>query len=111
LAPPGTATLTGAATIAGHAFSPACGGGACIPQPGTREALDSLGDRLMYRLAYRNRGGVETLVVSHSVKVSGSKRSEVDGVRWYELRNPNGAPTVAQQATFSPDATSRWMPS
>src|SRR5213078_1193330 len=97
--------------IAVNAFSPACGGGACIPQPGTREALDSLGDRLMYRLAYRNRGGVETLVVSHSVKVSGSKRSEVDGVRWYELRNPNGAPTVAQQATFSPDATSRWMPS
>ncbi len=110
-ATPANATLTGPTTIAVNAFSPACGGGACIPQPGTREALDSLGDRLMYRLAYRNRGGVETLVVSHSVKVSGSKRSEVDGVRWYELRNPNGAPTVAQQATFSPDATSRWMPS
>ena len=110
-ATPANATLTGPTTIAVAAFSPACGGGACVPQPNTREALDSLGDRLMYRLAYRNRGGAETLVVSHSVKVSGNKRSEVDGVRWYELRNPNGAPAVFQQGTFSPDATSRWMPS
>src|SRR5262249_30443056 len=49
--------------------------------------------------------------VSHSVKVSGNKKAEVDGVRWYELRNPNGTPTVAQQATFSPDAASRFMSS
>ena len=108
---PANATLTGPTTIATAAFSPACGGGACVPQPGTREKLDSLGDRLMYRLAYRNRAGTETLVVSHSVKVSGNKKTEVDGVRWYELRNPNATPSVFQQGTFSPDATSRWMPS
>src|SRR4029079_7476005 len=105
------ATLTGPTTIAVAAFSPACGGGACVPQPGTREKLDSLGDRLMYRPAYRNRGGTETLVVSHSVKVSGNKKTEVDGVRWYEVRSPNATPSVFQQGTFSPDATSRWMPS
>jgi hypothetical protein len=110
-ATPANATLTGPTTIAVAAFSPACGGGACVPQPGTREKLDSLGDRLMYRLAYRNRGGTETLVVSHSVKVSGTKKAEVDGVRWYEVRNPNATPSVFQQGTFSPDATSRWMPS
>jgi len=110
-ATPANATLTGPTTIAVAAFSPACGGGACVPQPGTREKLDSLGDRLMYRLAYRNRGGIETLVVSHSVKVSGNKKTEVDGVRWYELRNPNATPSVFQQGTFSPDATSRWMSS
>ena len=28
----------------------------CIPQPGTNQKLDSLADRLMYRLAYRNFG-------------------------------------------------------
>ena len=93
------------------AFTPACGGGACVPQPGTRNQLDSLADRLMYRLAYRNFGTYESLVVNHSVKVSGTKRGEVDGVRWYELRDlglSTGA-SVYQQGTFSPDASSRWM--
>lgn len=32
------------------------------------------------------------------------------GIRWYEIRTPNGTPTVYQQSTFSPDtATYRWM--
>jgi len=30
-------------------------------------------------------------------------------VRWYELRNPGGAPSVDQQGTDAPDGTSRWM--
>ena len=103
-------TFTGPTNIPVAAFSAACsGGGACIPQPGTTNKLDSLADRLMYRLAYRNHGGVESLVVNHSVQVSGTKRTSVTGVRWYEIRNPNGTPTVFQQGTFSPDSTSRWM--
>jgi hypothetical protein len=66
----------------------------------------------MYRLAYRNftgTGAHESLVVNHSVTVSGNKHSSVTGVRWYELRNPNGTPTVFQQGTFSPNSNSRWM--
>jgi hypothetical protein len=103
-------TLAGPTNIPVAAFTRACGGGACIPQPNTRQQLDSLADRLMYRLAYRNRAGVESLVVNHTVKVGGSKRSEIDGVRWYEIRNPNATPTVFQQGTFAPaDGTSRWM--
>ena len=103
-------TLTGPINIPVAAFTSACGGGTCIPQPATSNKLDSLADRLMYRLAYRHfADGHESLVVNHSVRVSGTKRSEVDGIRWYELRNPNGAPTVYQQGTFSPDSTSRWM--
>ena len=44
------------------------------------------------------------------MKVGGLKRSEIDGVRWYEIRTPNGTPTAVQQATFAPaDGTSRWM--
>ncbi|MEP6637457.1 MAG: hypothetical protein ABJB97_12085, partial [Acidobacteriota bacterium] len=40
------------------------GGGTCVRQPGTTTQLDTLGDRLLYRLAYRNRGGVDSLVVT-----------------------------------------------
>ena len=85
-ATPANATLTGPINIPVAAFSTACGGGTCINQPGTSNTLDSLADRLIYRLAYRNISGHESLVVNHSVKVSGTKRSQVVGVRWYELR-------------------------
>ena len=93
------------------AFNPACAGGTCIPQAGTAQKLDSLADRLMYRLAYRRfADGHESIVVNQSVKVSGTKRSELDGVRWYEIRSPGTTPTVYQQGTYAPDTTtSRWM--
>jgi hypothetical protein len=108
---PTNSTFTGPTSIPVAAFTAACsGGGSCIPQPNTRNKLDSLADRLMYRLAYRNRAGTESLVVTHSVTVSSSKRSSVTGLRWYELRSPNGTPTVFQQGTYAPaDGNSRWM--
>src|SRR5713226_528309 len=108
---PANSTLTGPLTIPVASFTEACGGGTCVPQSGTANKLDSLADRLMYRLAYRNRAGTESLVVTHSVKVSGSKHNEVVGVRWYELRSPNGTggATLFQQGTYAPDSTSRWM--
>ena len=104
------ATLSGPTNIPVATFNAACnGGGGCIPQPGTNQKLDSLADRLMYRLAYRRfTDGHEALVVNHSVKVSGNNHSQVVGIRWYELRTPN-APTVFQQGTYSPDSTNRWM--
>jgi hypothetical protein len=102
---PANSTFTGPTNIGVTAFNEACGGGTCIPQPSTTQTLDSLADRLMYRLAYRNLGTHQSLVTNHSV-TAGSTPS---GVRWYEIRNPNGTPTVHQQGTFSPDATSRWM--
>jgi hypothetical protein len=112
-AAPANTTFTGPTNIPVAAFSPACnGGGACIPQPkaGRPAAqLDSLADRLMYRLAYRNRAGVESLVVNHSVGV-GSGRNQVTSVRWYELHTPNGAPSVFQQGTLgTSDGIHRWM--
>jgi hypothetical protein len=107
----GTGTLTGPTTVAGvAAFSRACGGGTCIPQPGTTTRLDSLADRLMYRLSYRNFGDHEALVINHSV-TSGTGV----GVRWYELRNAAGqtfgsaAPVLFQQGTFAPTNDFRWM--
>ncbi len=102
---PANSTLTGPTNIPVAAFSAACGGGGtCIPQSGTSQLLDSLADRLMYRLAYRNFGDHEALVVNHAV-TSGTSV----GVRWYELRNPAGTPTVFQQSTYAPDTNYRWM--
>src|SRR6201991_211661 len=43
---------------------------AAIPQPPPATAaagLDTIADRFMYRLQYRNRGGFETLVMNHTV--------------------------------------------
>jgi hypothetical protein len=75
-----------------------------VPQLGSTEVLDTLGDRLMVQLQYRNLGGVESLWWNHTV-VSGA----VTGLRWYEIRNPNGTPTVYQQGTYQPDTNYRWM--
>jgi phosphatidylethanolamine-binding protein (PEBP) family uncharacterized protein len=100
---PANSTFTGPTNIAVAAFSPLCGGGTCVKQP-SGNLLDSLADRLMFRLAYRNLGSHESLVVNHSI-VSGT----TGGVRWYEIQNPSGTPVVAQQSTFAPDASYRWM--
>jgi hypothetical protein len=62
----------------------------------------------MYRLAYRNFGTHESLVVNHSVTVGSNKGTSV-GIRWYEIRDPNGTPTVFQEGTFAPDSSFRWM--
>jgi hypothetical protein len=108
-------TFTGPTGVAVAAFNEACGGGTCIPQAGTSQQLDSLGDRLMYRLAYRNFTNHESLVVTHSVNPGGGSRHKnssttgVSAIRWYELRNPNGTPFVYQQGTFAPDTNARWM--
>jgi hypothetical protein len=89
-------------------FSLACGGnGACIPQPNGGENLDSLGDRLMYRLAYRNfSGDHQAWLVSHSVTAGTSV-----GERWYEFRAPETSTTLSvyQQGTYAPDSNFRWM--
>jgi hypothetical protein len=112
-------TITKLPSLATAAFATACGGGACIPQAGnTSQKLDSLGDRLMYRLAYRNFGDHESLVVNHSVAGSGTAAP-----RWYELRTGVGSSStvdgqsavgsfdyrIYQQSTYAPDATYRWM--
>jgi hypothetical protein len=97
-----------------------CGGagGQCIPQPNTVSTLDSLGDRLMFRLAYRNFIDHESLVVSHAVDPG--VPGVVSGVRWYEFRisgQPDSVcssyPCTYQQGTIAdePNGRSRWMSS
>jgi hypothetical protein len=101
---PGNSTLTGPTSIAVNSFAEACGGGTCIPQTGTAEQLDSLADRLMYRLDYRNFGDHEALVVNHSITAGSSV-----GIRWYEIRVAGGTPSLFQQGTYAPDSSYRWM--
>jgi len=48
----------------------------------------------MFRLAYRNFGDHESLVVNHTVA-----GGALAGVRWYEIRNPGGAPIVYDTIT------------
>jgi hypothetical protein len=80
---------------------------ACVPQAGvsSRNNLDGIGDRLMFRLAYRNFGDHESVVGNYSVSAGG-----VAGARWFELRNVTAGPvTVYQESTYQPDTTWRWM--
>jgi hypothetical protein len=88
------------------------------------DAVDSIGDRLMYRLQYRNRDGVESIVAVHTVNVGVHLTTRFPTLaeyqaapRYYELRRstPGGSFSVYDQATFSPDAgnpatgLNRWM--
>ncbi|MDQ5843876.1 MAG: hypothetical protein M3539_01080, partial [Acidobacteriota bacterium] len=93
-------------------FTLSCSGSGqdCVPQPGAGnpEKLDTIGERLMFRLAYRRFADHESLVVNHSVDTGPPNRRT--GVRWYEIRDPNGTtPTVFQQSTYAPSTPHRWM--
>ena len=102
--------LVSLANITVDTFHEACGGGTCVPQLGTTQQLDSLGDRLMYRLSYRKYSTTQCLSVNHSVQV-GSATAQT-GVRWYLLCSPVSTSSfvVSRRGTFSPDTTTyRWM--
>jgi hypothetical protein len=87
------------------------GYGDCAPQEGGPQQLDVLGDRLMFRMPYRNFGSYASLVLNHSVHTPNGRI----GVRWYEVRIPSGgSPSIYQQGTYAPDDTAtnplwRWM--
>jgi hypothetical protein len=77
----------------------------CIPQKDIANKLDVLAQRLMKRLTYRRFADHESLVANETVDVGADQA----GIRWYELRDPLGSPTVYQASTFSPDANNRWL--
>jgi len=104
----GTATMSSPTTINVANSTLACSntGGTCVPQKGTTQRLDTLGDRMMYRMAYRKFPDHERVVVNHTVDNGGPT-----AVRWYEILDISGTPVLNQQGTFAPDATYRWMAS
>jgi hypothetical protein len=86
----------------------------CIQQPGTSNKIDHLGyrQRPLFRFAYRNFGDHESLVTNQSVNAGAGPNGVVSGVRWWELRDPNGSPVIFQEGTYAPgltDGTHRWM--
>jgi Ca2+-binding RTX toxin-like protein len=126
---PALSTFALTDTVATAAFdSDMCGGffqgEQCIPQPpppsctsggndmsgvnpGCR--LASIPDRLLFRAAYRNFAGTQTLVVNHTVDVGDF--ADHAGIMWHELRSLTGPGgwTMFQEGVHSPDATHRWM--
>lgn len=88
----------------------------CVPEPSsatTQIRVDSVGDRLMPNMPYRNFGSYESFVVSQTVQPAAIKQT---GIRWYELRctgcNGNTAPTLNSTGTLAFDKTSfRFVPS
>lgn len=80
---------------------------ACIPQGASTQPdqkLDAVGDRLMYRLAYRRLAGRDALTVNHTVKTGSGT-----GIRLYDLTIQNNGVTVKRQQTFAPDGRFRWI--
>ena len=87
-----------------------------IPQPAPATStsyVDAIADRVMFRLAYRNFGSSESLVLNHTVNAVVNPAYQA-GVRFYQLTRstPSAAFTIAEQQTFAgapADTTNRWM--
>ncbi|MGC1373970.1 MAG: choice-of-anchor D domain-containing protein [Candidatus Sulfotelmatobacter sp.] len=85
----------------------------CVPEPSTSSTgqhIDSVGDRFMPRMSYRNFGSYESFVISHTVQPGSTTQT---AVRWYELRaNGSGLPSIYQDGNLNPDnSLYRFMPS
>jgi subtilisin-like proprotein convertase family protein len=111
--PASTFTERAESPVAVAAFNPLDPSGRQdIEQQGTTAGLDSIQDRVLHRLQYRRfADGRESLVTNHTVNVGTGTTvaTHQAGVRYYELRRTGGAYSVAEQATFAPDAVNRWM--
>ena len=84
-------------------------GGACVPQAGTTNLLDTLGDRHMYRLVYRNFTTHDALLFTQAVDNVASSTAQL---RWWEIRSPGANPPIVyQNSTFAPNTEARWMSS
>jgi hypothetical protein len=86
--------------LCGYSFS-------CVPQPGTGSRLDTLGDRLMYRLAHFSEHGTQHFVVTHNVN-----NTSAVAVRWYEFRAKGEGTTnlsLYQSGQTPDDGEYRWM--
>ena len=80
----------------------------CVPQPTPgSELLDTLGDRLMYRLArFDDAEGQQHFLVNHSVNDTAAVAA-----RWYEFRAHEGSTSLSlyQSGQTPDDGHYRWM--
>ncbi len=106
---PANSSFTHTLNITNTPFNYDVGGSSwnVIPQPGTSQKVDAIGEWPMWRLQYRNFGTHETLVGNFTVNVGGTLRA---GIRWFELRkSAGGIWGIHQEGTYSPDNNHRWM--
>ncbi|PYL77001.1 MAG: PKD domain-containing protein, partial [Verrucomicrobia bacterium] len=104
---PANSTFTLEASVGAASFTSLCPTTRnCVPQAGTTSGLDEIGDRLMFRNAYRRfSDGHESLLNNYTVSANA-----VAGIRWFELqRTQPGNWGIFQQSTYQPDTTWRWM--
>ncbi len=105
---PENSTFTGPKKIQVSPYHFLCDGQltSCVPQPGSTTRLDSQGDKIMHRVIYRNHGGVESIVMLHSINTQAGQGAE----RWYEMRlDGNRDPQLYQHSTYAPDNHYRWL--
>jgi hypothetical protein len=115
-ATPANSTFSGPSPIIVPSYIPGCLpaipgtiGTVCVPEPSTsttKQYINSYGDRLMHRFAYRRSLGTPYggYLITQTVQVG----SET-GIRWYEL-GPGGS--LLNHGTISPsDSNYRFMPS
>jgi hypothetical protein len=85
-----------------------------VPQQGTTQKLDTLGDKIMTPVAYQNRSGTESLWASQTV-CTDQNCTGPTAVRWYQFDVTGGTfpatPVQQQSWTNGGDGLWRWMPS
>jgi len=85
-----------------------------VPQQGTAQKLDTLGDKIMTPVAYQNRSGTESLWASQTV-CTDQNCTGPTAVRWYQFNVTGGTfpatPVQQQSWTNGGDGLWRWMPS
>jgi hypothetical protein len=84
-----------------------------VPQQGTNQRLDNVGDRIMTPVVYQNRNGIESLWADHTIIPKFPAGPTL--IRWYQfdVTGGNFAVTPVQQQDWSNgnDGLWRWMPS
>ena len=86
---------------------------ALVPQLGTSQKLDTIGDRMFTPVVYQNRNGTESLWASpgHDVNFPDGPTA----VSWYHFDVTGGnfpaVPVQQQEWTNGNDGLWRWMPS
>jgi len=84
-----------------------------VPQNGTAQKLDTLGDKIMTPLVYQNQAGTESLWASQTVIQN--YPNGPTAIRWYQMNVTGGnfpaTPLQQQSWTNGNDGLWRWMPS
>lgn len=82
----------------------------CIPQPGTTQALDAIGEWPMYRFQYRNFGDHESLVGNFTTDMNAGAGTDHAGIHWFELRRTGtGNWSIFNEGNYAPDGNERWL--